>query len=169
MGGRKDKNVVDYFPHQCEHGRTMFVLENKYSHKGYAVWFKTLELLGKSENHYFDCREPGDMEYLTALMKVSEDELIAIYNTCAKLKAIHPELWENRIIWSLNFIKGVSDVYRRREKKCMNFLELCQLLSVNCRNKYDIKGVIDDINAIADDINTQSKVEYSKEEDSIVE
>jgi hypothetical protein len=157
--GRKDKNIVDYFPHQCESGKTMFILENKYSHKGYTVWFKTLELLGRSENHYFDCRKPEDMEYLTALMKVPENELIEIYNTCAKLNAIHPELWENHIIWSLNFIKGLTEAYRRRERKCMNFLQICQLLSVNCRKKYNTNGIYDDENSISDVINTQSKVE----------
>lgn len=157
--GRKDKNVVDYFPHQCESGRTMFILENKYGHDGYAVWFKTLELLGRSENHYFDCRKPEDMEYLVALMKISEEELLIIYNTCATLDAIHPELWKNHIIWSLNFIKGLSPLYRRRENRCMNFHQLCKHTDVNCSQKYSSWGIIDDINAISDDINTQSKVE----------
>jgi len=157
--GRKDKNVVDYFPHQCESKKTMFVLESKYSDKGYAVWFKTLELLGRSENHYYDCRKPEDMEYLCALMKTSESNLIEIYDTCAKLNAIHPELWENRIIWSLNFVNGLIPLYRRRDNKCMNFRGLCRHLDITCRHKYDGNGVIDDTNDINDDINTQSRVE----------
>lgn len=151
---RQNKNVVDYFPHQCESGKTLFILESKYSHKGYSVWFKTLELLGKSDNHYIDCRNPEDLEYLTALMKVTKEELIAIYDTCAILNAIHRELWENKIVWSGNFIKGIADVYRRRESKCMSFPKLCEHLSVNCRHKYDNYGVIDDINNTNDDINT---------------
>jgi len=157
--GRKDKNVVNFFSHQCESGKTMFILESKYGHKGYTVWFKTLELLGRTDNHYFDCRKPEDMEYLTALMKVTDEELIAIYNTCATLDAIHPELWENRIIWSLNFVKGLTDVYRRRDRKCMNFNQICQLLSVNCRKKYGINGISDGINGISDGENTHSRVE----------
>jgi hypothetical protein len=154
MGGRKEKNIVDYFPHQCNSGKTMFILEKKYSHKGYTVWFKTLELLGRSENHYFDCRKPEDMEYLSALMEVPEIELIEIYNTCAKLNAIHPEFWENRIIWSLNFIRGLSEAYRRRERKCIGFNDLCSQLSVTCRHKYNIYGIIDDINDVNAVINT---------------
>ena len=30
--GRKDKNTVDYFPHYCIQGKTMFIIENKYNH-----------------------------------------------------------------------------------------------------------------------------------------
>ena len=30
MAGRKDKNVVDYFPHYCISGKTLFIIENKY-------------------------------------------------------------------------------------------------------------------------------------------
>ncbi len=158
MAGRKDKNTVDYFPHQCEHGKTLFIIESKYSFKGYTVWFKTLELLGKTENHFIDCRKEDDWEYLSAYMKVSGDELRSIYDTLAKLDAIHSELWENKIIWSLNFIKGIADVYRRRENKCMSFLDLCEKLNVNCRKKYDKYGIIDDINNKNDCNSTQSKV-----------
>jgi hypothetical protein len=159
MSGRRDKNIVDFFSHQCESGKTMFILESKYGHKGYAVWFKTLELLGRTENHYFDCRSPEEMEYLSALMKVSEDELIAIYDTCAKLNAIHSELWENRIIWSLNFVKGLTDVYRRRGRGCMDFLQICQLLAVNLRKKYGKNGISDDTNSISTVENHHSRVE----------
>ncbi len=150
---RQGKNVVDYFPHQCEHGRTLFILERKYSHKGYSVWFKTLELLGKSDNHYIDCRSPEDVEYLTALMDVTKEELMSIYDTCAILDAIHRELWENKIVWSGNFIKGIADVYRRRESKCMSFPRLCEHLSITCRHKYNNYGINDDINNVNDDRN----------------
>jgi len=154
MAGRKDKNVVDYFPHQCEHGRTIFILEKKYSHMGYSVWFKTLELLGKNENHYIDCRKAEDWEYITALMSATNEELMAIYNTCATLDAIHPELWENKIIWSGNFIRGIADVYRRRENKCMSFPKLCEHLDVNCRKEYNNYGISVNINGANDNQNT---------------
>jgi hypothetical protein len=122
---RQEKNVVTYFPHQCEHGKTLFILENKYPLKGYCVWFKTLELLGKNNNHFIDCRKKEDWQYLSAYMKLSEEELQEIYDTLADLDAIHPELWENKIIWSLNFIKGIKEVYRKRNRMCLSFTDLC--------------------------------------------
>ena len=59
MAGRKNKYTVDYFPHYCrgQESKTMFILENKFGLIGYAVWYKTLELLGKTENHYIDLRD----------------------------------------------------------------------------------------------------------------
>lgn len=162
MAGRKDKNVVDYFPHQCEHGKTLFILENKYLFKGYCIWFKTLELLGKTENHFIDCRKKEDWEFLSFYMKVSIEELQDIYDTCAGLDAIHKELWENKIIWSLNFLKGIADVYKRRTTKIMDFLTLIEFLSIKCEHQYDKYGNYVNINGINNNGITQSKVKYSK-------
>jgi hypothetical protein len=147
---RPEKNIVSYFPHQCEHGKTMFILENKYPIKGYYVWFKTLELLGKSNNHFIDCRSKANWQYLSAYMRVSEDELQEIYNSLADLEAIHPELWEHKIIWSLNFILGVKDVYRKRNKTCLSFNAICDELKIILRQKYDMRGIIDVVNPETD-------------------
>ena len=139
--GRQDRNVVDYFPHQCSHGKTLFILENKYPFKGYNVWFKTLELLGKSNNHFIDCRRKEDWQYLSAYMKLPEKELQEIYDTLADLDAIHSELWENKVIWSLNFIRGIKDVYRKRNRMCLNFIALCEDLKINLAQKYNQNGI----------------------------
>jgi len=149
MAGRPKKNVVDYFPHQCEHGKSLFVLETKHPFKGYAVWFKTLELLGKSDNHFIDCRKKEDWQYLSAYMKLPESELQEIYNTLAELDSIHPELWENKIIWSLNFIKGIKYAYLKRNRMPLNFIEICDSLNLRIRNKYTKNGIIDAGNSIS--------------------
>lgn len=173
---RTDKNVVDYFPHQCTHGKTLFILERKFPYKGYCVWFKTLELLGKNNNHFIDCRKKEDWQYLSAYMELYEEELQKIYDTLADLNAIHPELWENKIIWSLNFIKNIKDVYKKRGRMCIDFISLCEELKINLRQKYTKNGILvaeNDISGTETDVfgteNIQSKVEYSKEEDSIVD
>ena len=51
---RPKKAIVDYFPHFVSHGKTMFTIEMKYGNDGYAFWFKLLEILGSTENHYID-------------------------------------------------------------------------------------------------------------------
>ena len=43
---RPRKQTVDYFPHYCKCGRTIFILENRFGNDGYAFWFKLLEILG---------------------------------------------------------------------------------------------------------------------------
>jgi hypothetical protein len=151
MAGRKDKNTVDYFPHYCNSGKTMFILENKYGNDGYATWFKILEMLGSSENHYIDCRNISDWEFIQAKVRVSSEVLSDILYTLANLDAINKELWDNKVIWSSNFIENISDAYLRRNNKCMQFDDLCKHLSIKCKQKCkssDNKA----------DINTQTKV-----------
>ena len=155
MAGRKDKNIVDYFPHYCVSGKTLFIIENKYGNDGYAAWFKILELLGSSENHFIDCRDVSDLEFFQAKMKIESNKLNEILNCLSNLNAIHKELWENKIIWSLNFVKNISDAYLRRKTECMNFNDLCLHLTIKCKHKYTSEGIIDGIN-------TQRKVKETK-------
>jgi hypothetical protein len=157
---RKDKNTVDYFPHDVNHGKTMFILESKFGLEGYAAWFKILENLGKSENHYIDCRDDTDWEFMQAKIGLMHTSLQEILDLLAKLNAIHPELWSKRIIWSGNFIKNIQAVYDRRKRKCMNFHDLCKHLSIKCKHEYDING-----NNV--DRSTHSRVEESRVEKSI--
>jgi hypothetical protein len=70
MAGRKDKNTIDYFPHFVNHGKTLFIIESKFGNDGYAAWFKILEMLGKSDNHFIDCRKDEDWEYMSAKIKL---------------------------------------------------------------------------------------------------
>ena len=135
MAGRKDKNVVDYFPHYCTSTKTLCILENKYGHIGYSVWFKTLEILGSSENHYIDLRNEIDLYYLVSKMNIEEDTLVEIYNLLAKLGGIDKHLWSEKIIYSDNFIKNITDAYARRKNKCMQKSELYEFLGIKCTHK----------------------------------
>jgi len=153
--GRKDKFTVDYFPHNCNHGKTIFIIENRFGNNGYAVWFKTLELLGSSNNHFVDCRNAADWEFMSAKMQVEPDRLQQIYNLLANLKAIDSDLWEHKVIWSQNFIDNLEDVYTRRANKCMNKSSLCKHLSIKCKHKAINKKI--DVS-----INPQTKLNNTK-------
>ena len=113
---RPRKQTVDYFPHQCNHGETMFIIEQRYGNDGYAFWFKLLEHLGKTEGHYLDCKKFTTLNYLAAKTLVTKEKAEEILNLLAELEAIDQELWnENRIVWSDNLVKGLSFAYRNRE------------------------------------------------------
>lgn len=111
---RPKKQTVDYFPHISNHSSTMFVLEQRFGNNGYAFWFKLLELLATNEGHYYDCRNPAKWEFLQAKTNLSEEICNEILNLLVKLEAIDSELWQDKVIWSDNFIKGISDVYINR-------------------------------------------------------
>jgi len=111
---RPRKDVVDYFPHYCVHKSTMFILEQRYGNDGYAFWFKLLEQLGSTEGHFIDCNDVMQWEFLQAKTRIAGDICEDILGTLCRLKAIDAELWEEKIIWSENFIKQVAEVYRNR-------------------------------------------------------
>ena len=113
---RPRKKTIDYFPHCTRHGKTMFVIEQKFGNDGYAFWFKMLESLGDSEGHYIDVTTPENWEFFVARMGVSHLDAKKIMALFANLGAIDRELWGKHIIWSDNFIDGIEDVYRKRDK-----------------------------------------------------
>jgi hypothetical protein len=112
---RPRKQTVDYFPHMCNHGKTIFILEQKYQAKGYAFWFKLLEELGKKEGHYLDFLDVAEIEYFSAKTWVSVTETTEILNLLSELGAIDKELWEQkRIVWCQNFVDNLFSVYDKR-------------------------------------------------------
>lgn len=114
---RPNKHTVDYFPHMVAHGKTMFILEERYGNDGYAAWFKILEALGSTEGHFINCSNGrSEWEFLQAKTRLSGDMLLSILDLLAKLDAIDAELWVSaRIIWCQKFVDGVDEVYRRRK------------------------------------------------------
>lgn len=137
MAGRKNKYTVDYFPHYCNRdSKTMFILENKFGLIGYAVWYKTLEILGKSEHHFIDLRNETDKLFLISKLKITEDKFLEIYDLLAKLEAIDLELWKHKIVFSGNFVSNVEDAYvRRKGINVLHKLDICKHLSIKCEQK----------------------------------
>ena len=111
---RPKKNKIDYFPHYVTSGKTLFIMEQKWGNDGYAFWFKLLEIIGDTEGHYFCTENDADWEFLIAKTNVDSETASEMLNTLAKLNAIDPELWSQRIIWSQNFINNIQDVYIKR-------------------------------------------------------
>lgn len=155
---RPKKQIVDYFPHSCNHGKTIFILQNKYGNDGYAMWFKVLELLGQTEGHVYDCNDPAAWEFLLAKTLVSEELALKILQTLADLEAINIGAWSSKIIWSSNFVENLNDVYVRR--KCEKPSFPASLLDYY-QQKTPLSG-------ISVNINPQSKVKESKGKESKV-
>lgn len=115
---RPKKQTVDYFPHNCTHKATIFILEQRYRNDGYALWFKLLESLGSAEGHFLDFKDVHTAEFFCAKANLTNEKCIEIINLLAKINAIDIELWnENMIIWSDNFIEGIRDAYRNRTQE----------------------------------------------------
>jgi hypothetical protein len=160
---RPEKYTVDYFPHLCKQGKTMFIIESHYGNDGYAFWFKLLELLATSHGHYFDANNPLQMEFLAAKTRLSSSQTTDLLCLLAQIEAIDKDLWEQRrVIWCQNLINNVAEVYENRkgllpEKPYFDGVKLSQ----NIDNHQ--------FNIVTDTHNTQSKVKYSKVKESKVD
>ena len=112
---RPKKQTVDYFPHFCKCGRTIFILESRFGNDGYAFWFKLLEILGESDGHFYDCSNASNWAFLLAKTHTDEERANDIVNVLIDLGKIDAELWAaRRIIWIENFVRNLSELYRRR-------------------------------------------------------
>lgn len=159
---RPKRNNVDYFPHYISDGKKMFVIEAKYGNDGYAVWFKILETLAKTDNHFINCNDESNLMFLAARCRVTEDRLIEIINSIVKLGEIDDILWNQcKVIWSDKFIDSIQDAYTRRSNQCITKMEFLTMLRGLGIQYPDINGVNVGVNAPKDYINTQSIVEYS--------
>jgi hypothetical protein len=116
---RPKKQIVDYFPHDTDASdtRLLTVLQNKYGNNGYAFWFQLKELLGRTPGHYYSFRDGDDWEFLLAKTHISDPETARrILDTLALLNAIDPELHQQGIIWSQEFVDSVELVYKKRNE-----------------------------------------------------
>ena len=112
--GRPIKETAEYFPHFVKGGRTLFILESKYGNDGYAFWFKLLEILCYTNNHFFDCKNPSNWEFLLAKTRTTEEIANKIITTLVDLGKIDAELWENKVIWVQSLVDKLSFFYERR-------------------------------------------------------
>jgi hypothetical protein len=99
----------------------MFIIESKYGNDGYAVWFKLLESLAKTDDHWMDLSDPSNMMYLCAKCRVSNDIMEAIISDLANLGEVDAQLWKDeRVIWSQKFTDSIEEAYKKRSNVCPN-------------------------------------------------
>jgi hypothetical protein len=119
---REQRTDVDYFPHECNHGRKMYIIEEKFGNDGYATWFKLLEQLGKSKNHYIDFSDDMTLMFLSSIFRIEQEKTIEILTYLSKVSAIDKYLFENhKIIYSQKFCDSITDAYRRRKTEMLQY------------------------------------------------
>jgi hypothetical protein len=127
---RPTKAVVDYFPLDCAFSDSMKIIESQFGNDGFAFWVKLLQKLGRTENHFIDCRNVSKWKLLSAEMLMSEDKCKQILKELAELDCIDSDMWDNQIIFSQKFIDGLEDVYKRRNVNLPHKQDICKQLSI---------------------------------------
>ena len=117
---RPQRKNVDYFPHYISDGKKMYYIEQKYGNDGYASWFKILETLAKTDDHYINLNDQTELMFLAAKCRISEETLLNILTDLSKLGQINEEMWLVKIVWSDKFIESIQDAYSKRSNKCQS-------------------------------------------------
>ena len=162
---RPEKNTVEYIPLDCQFTDSIQAVENIYGNDGFVVWVKLLQKLGRTENYIIDVRTDLQWTLFYSLFCISENRVIEIINTLAELECIDKNLWKQKIIYSENFVKRISVVYRKRkyELKSLRDILIEKNVSVEETNsllqKNDVS--VEETPHLSHD-NAQSKVKKSK-------
>lgn len=118
---RPKKNTVDYFPHPVNDGTRMFIMEQRFGDKGYCCYYKLLQFLGKSDNHFIDFTIPKNRAFLCALIRCNEPEIMEMIQALIEIDAFDKDLWDQkRIIWSSEFVDSIKVVYINRKSQIPN-------------------------------------------------
>jgi len=153
---RPQRHNVDYFPHYISDGKKMFIIESKFGNDGYAAWFKILETLAKTDDHWIDLNDEANLMYLAAKCSVEDSFLIELIDAVVKLGEIDARLWnEQKVIWCQKFIDSIDDAYRKRGNDCMDKDGLIAVLRGLGRN-------IEGLGSSEGGVKPQSKVDYNK-------
>ena len=113
---RPKKNTVDYFSHDCFQSKSLHIINRMYGNDGYAFYFKLREILGRTDNHAYDCTEFGAWEYLLTETELTEDNAKKIMQTLFDLGELDKNLFEDTgVIWWQSFVDLLEDVYSRRK------------------------------------------------------
>ena len=166
---RKERNSVDYFPHNVNHGKKMFFIRSKYKNDGYSVWFMLMEELGKAEYHYLDLNSNISKMYLSSSMMVSEELLYSIINDLVKLGEFDELLWINGILFNEKFIDSISDAYKKRNNTCINKKTLITLLTSKGILNESKRLLFEVKSTTTSAVNTQRKEKKRKEKKTIEE
>lgn len=155
---RKNKNIVDYFPLYCTFGDDIEALEDKFGNDAFVVWVKTLQKLGKSDNHFIDCRKSKQWLLYYSKLKIEENKVIEILNELAELECIDKKLWSKKVIYSQNFVDNIREAYKRRKTSPLTYNEIWRLL-------FDKKSSQNNSCVQNDIINAQSRVEKTRKDE----
>ena len=121
----KPKDVVAYFPHYINDSRTVFILTEKYGDKGYVFWYRLLELLCKTDGHFYTCKDELDTLKLvktTCNDSISTHENLIFTNEAINLLVergkLDRQLWEkSKVIWCQKLVDNLESVYRNRRRQ----------------------------------------------------
>ena len=111
---RPQKNIVEYFSHYVTPGKELQLLTDKFGNDGYAFYFRLRELLGRTPNHSYSVEDEIDWLFFVKQMGLNETRTSDIIQYSVKIRDLDKESWEDKRLWSQNFVDELVPVYEKR-------------------------------------------------------
>lgn len=114
--GRPLKNTADWFKHDMDmrNNRKVKALRAKFGCTGYAVFCMTLELLSDSDNLIVEIKDDVELSLIAGDFGVSEDELIAIWDYCNRVKLLN---YVDNGVFCSALTKRFENLFLKRQKR----------------------------------------------------
>ena len=117
VGRPKSKNVP-YFPHYTEATTELIFLENVYGAEGYRAYYRLLELLTKTNDHYIELKTETQILTFRVSMKVEKETLDKAIEYLVEMGFIDNHMYhEENIIWIPDLVDCFKLVYYKRGRK----------------------------------------------------
>ncbi|MFC2084004.1 DUF4373 domain-containing protein [Bacteroidota bacterium] len=111
---RPIKNNAEYFSHDCDASmdEKIMAIENEFGFKGYALYFKMLEIIAHS--NYFEIEWTNRTKILyTGRLKVSVEELTDFIHFCIEIKAFE---YKDDVLFSPGLKRRMQPLLEKRER-----------------------------------------------------
>jgi len=112
---RKQKNNVDYFPHDCTPNKIVRIISRKYGNDGYALYYRLKELLGLTEFHNYSLEDEIDWEDFLCEMNVDETLANEVIEFLVKNGELDGEMWAKKRLYSQTLVNDLASVYSKRK------------------------------------------------------
>ena len=116
--GRPRKYDAEYFPHFCNHNRTLEIIVDKYGNEGYAFFYRLQELLGRTPSQGYDAYSDLKYEYLLSKTGVDHEKADEIIALLCEFGELDGNLWrKKKVIWWYAFVKSLKELYKKRKNQ----------------------------------------------------
>ena len=116
--GRPPKYDAEYFPHFCNHNRTLEIIVDKYGNEGYAFFYRLQELLGRTPSQGYDAYSDLKYEYLLSKTGVDHEKADEIITLLCDFGEIDAMMWnDEKLIWWQNFVDSLKVLYKKRKNE----------------------------------------------------
>jgi hypothetical protein len=166
---RPTTNTAEYISLKTNDSKTLEMLQNQYGKDGFVFFVKLLQIMGKEDGHFIDCREPVDMEFLAGKCLITVVSLREMLDKLRLWKKIDRFLWDNQVIWYPGFVDTLAGLYKSRKRPLPTIADVYKKTGVSPGGNPPIPEFLQEKpikNGIPLEESTQRKRKDSKGEES---